>query len=140
MQLLELEAAARLGMSRTPVREAMVRLEQEGVVELRPRHGMRILPLSAAALAEIYEVTMALEGAAAETLARKGASDADIIAMRAAVADMEVALARDDLTAWSQADERFHSLLVKAAGTPVSLRGRSSVGAVPQGVHDDAST
>ena len=115
-QLLELEAAARLGMSRTPVREAMVRLEQEGMVELRPRHGMRVLPLSGTALAEIYEVITALEGAAAETVARKGAAAEDILAMRAAVAEMDTALSRDDLMAWSQADECFHRLLVKAAG------------------------
>jgi DNA-binding GntR family transcriptional regulator len=116
MQLLELEAAARLGMSRTPVREAMVRLEQEGMIELRSRHGMRVLPLSATALAEIYEVLTALESAAAETVARKGMTATDIAAMRTAVADMDAALARDDLLAWSHADERFHSLLVKAAG------------------------
>jgi DNA-binding GntR family transcriptional regulator len=115
-QLLELEAAARLGMSRTPVREAMVRLEQEGMVELRPRHGMRVLPLSAEALAEIYEVVTALESAAAESVARKGAAPADIAAMRMAVADMDAALARDDLVAWSKADERFHRALVHAAG------------------------
>jgi DNA-binding GntR family transcriptional regulator len=98
------------------VREAMVRLEQEGMIELRPRHGMRVLPLSATALAEIYEVITALEGAAAETLARNGAAAGDILAMRAAVAEMDTALARDDLMAWSRADEWFHSLLVKAAG------------------------
>src|SRR5690348_146065 len=45
--VLELEAAARLGMSRTPVREAMVRLRAEGMVEIRARHGMRVLPVSA---------------------------------------------------------------------------------------------
>jgi DNA-binding GntR family transcriptional regulator len=114
--LLELEAAARLGMSRTPVREAMVRLEQDGMVELRPRHGMRVLPLSAAALSEIYEVVTALESAAAETVARNGASPADIAALRTAVADMDAALARDDLMAWSKADEEFHRSLVHAAG------------------------
>ncbi|MGL4975475.1 MAG: GntR family transcriptional regulator, partial [Bosea sp. (in: a-proteobacteria)] len=42
--MLEQEAGLRLGMSRTPVREAMVRLQQEGMVEIRPRHGMRVLP------------------------------------------------------------------------------------------------
>jgi DNA-binding GntR family transcriptional regulator len=45
--LLEQELASLLGMSRTPVREAMVRLEKEGAVEIRPRHGMRVLPISA---------------------------------------------------------------------------------------------
>jgi DNA-binding GntR family transcriptional regulator len=115
-QLLELEAAERLGMSRTPVREAMVRLEQEGMVEIRPRHGMRVLPISAEALADIYEILTALEGAAAEAAARKGASADQIQALRQAVSDMDAALAADDLTAWSRADARFHKLLVSLGG------------------------
>ena len=44
---LEQEAALALGMSRTPVREALIRLQNEGLVELVPRHGMRVLPVSA---------------------------------------------------------------------------------------------
>jgi DNA-binding GntR family transcriptional regulator len=115
-QMLELEAAARLGMSRTPVREAMVRLEQEGMVELRSRHGMRVLPISADALAEIYEILTALEGAAAEAAARKGADDEQLAGLQHAVDDMEVALASDDLIRWSRADARFHRLLVELAG------------------------
>jgi DNA-binding transcriptional regulator YhcF (GntR family) len=88
-QMLELEAAARLGMSRTPVREAMVRLEQEGMVELRSRHGMRVLPISADALAEIYEILTALEGIAAEAAARKGASLTQLAGLQQAVDEME---------------------------------------------------
>ena len=61
-QLLEQEAAERLDMSRTPVREAMVRLRQDGMVEIRPRHGMRVLPVSARDMAELYAVLTALEG------------------------------------------------------------------------------
>jgi DNA-binding GntR family transcriptional regulator len=115
-QMLEQEAAARLGMSRTPVREAMVRLEQEGMIELRPRHGMRVLPISPEALAEIYEILTALEGMAAELAALKGAQSAQLAALQQAVDDMEMALAADDLTGWSQADARFHRLLVELAG------------------------
>ncbi|MGL5448660.1 MAG: GntR family transcriptional regulator [Rhabdaerophilum sp.] len=115
-QMLELEAAARLGMSRTPVREAMVRLEQEGMVELRSRHGMRVLPISADALAEIYDILTALEGMAAEMAARKGADTAELAALQHAVDEMEEALAADDLKSWSQADARFHRLLVELAG------------------------
>ncbi len=114
-QMLELEAAARLGMSRTPVREAMVRLEQEGMVELRPRHGMRVLPISPDALAEIYEILTALEGMAAEAAARKGASPEQLAALQEAVDEMEEALAADDLLRWSQADARFHRQLVELA-------------------------
>lgn len=115
-QILELEAAARLGMSRTPVREAMVRLEQEGMVELRSRHGMRVLPISAEALAEIYDILTALEGMAAEMAARKGADPAELASLQHAVDEMEVALAEDDLGRWSKADARFHRLLVALAG------------------------
>ena len=45
-QFLEQEIAEQLSMSRTPTREAMVRLANEGLVEVRPRHGMRVLPIS----------------------------------------------------------------------------------------------
>jgi DNA-binding GntR family transcriptional regulator len=115
-QMLELEAAARLGMSRTPVREAMVRLEQEGMVELRPRHGMRVLPISPDALAEIYDILTALEGMAAEVAARKGASPVQLAGLQQAVNEMEDALAADELLRWSEADARFHRLLVEIAG------------------------
>jgi DNA-binding GntR family transcriptional regulator len=114
--MLELEAAARLGMSRTPVREAMIRLEQEGMVELRPRHGMRVLPISPEALAEIYDILTALEGAAAEAAARKGAQPAELAELQRAVDEMEAALAIDDLPGWGRADARFHRLLVGLAG------------------------
>jgi DNA-binding GntR family transcriptional regulator len=130
-QLLELEAAALLGMSRTPVREAMVRLEQEGIVELRSRHGMRVRPLSADALAEIYEVLTALESAAAESVARKGVPSASTDALRQAVRDMDHALEADDLLAWSEADERFHSLLV-------TLSGNKRLAALVEQVSDQA--
>lgn len=115
-QLLEQEAARRLGMSRTPVREAMIRLERDGVVEIRPRHGMRVLPVSSRDMREIYEVLTALESSAAEIVARRGATPGEISRLRAAVADMDAALGRDDLDGWAEADKRFHGLLVALAG------------------------
>ena len=114
--LLEQEAAERLGMSRTPVREAMIRLEKDGVVEVRPRHGMRVLPVSPDDMREIYQVLTALESAAAEAVARRGATPAEIASLRAAVADMEAALDRGDLDGWADADKRFHWLLVTLTG------------------------
>lgn len=115
-QLLEQEAAERLGMSRTPVREAMVRLKEDGMVEIRPRHGMRVLPVSSADMREIYEVLTALESTAAGMVAQRGASPAELASLRAVVTDMEEALGRDDLDAWAAADKRFHWLLVTLAG------------------------
>jgi DNA-binding GntR family transcriptional regulator len=68
--VLEQDLAQELGMSRTPVREAMIHLAKEGLVEVRPRHGFRVLPISAKDMVDIYEILTALESTAAATLAR----------------------------------------------------------------------
>jgi DNA-binding GntR family transcriptional regulator len=112
-QVLEQELAEMLEMSRTPVREAMVRLADEGMVEVRPRHGMRVLPISADDMREIYDVLTALESMAAERVAARGVSPEELRALRQAVVDMDAALAADDLRTWAAADERFHLLLVE---------------------------
>ena len=70
-QALEQELATELGMSRTPVREALIRLEREGLVELIPRRGMRVVPLSPADMKEIYDVLTGLETAALALMERK---------------------------------------------------------------------
>jgi DNA-binding GntR family transcriptional regulator len=114
--VLELEAAARLGMSRTPVREAMVRLRAEGIVEIRARHGMRVLPVSADDMREIYEVLTSLEATAAGLVARRGIAKEALVSLSMAVANMDDALDRDDLEAWAQADESFHRTLINSCG------------------------
>ena len=115
-QFTEEELAARLQMSRTPTREAMLRLAGEGLVEVRPRHGMRVKPVSTVDMREIYEVLTALESTAAALAAARTNKGDSIRQLRTAIRDMDAALARDDLRAWAQADERFHELLVAAAG------------------------
>ena len=115
-QALEQELAQMLDMSRTPVREALIRLAEEGMVEVRPRHGMRVLPVSADDMREIYEILTSLESTAAELVAARGVSDAELAELKRAVAEMDAALARDDLRHWAQADEKFHMLLVKYSG------------------------
>ena len=70
-QVLESELADELGISRTPMRETMMRLAAEGLVEVVPRHGMRVLPVSPGDMAEIYVVLTALESTAAELLASR---------------------------------------------------------------------
>lgn len=115
-QATEQEVAARLEMSRTPTREALVRLENDGLVEIRPRHGMRVLPVSADDMQEIYQILTGLEASAAASVAAKGLDDAEIAELEQAVSDMEDALRLDDLDSWAKADERFHSLLVDYSG------------------------
>lgn len=112
-QVLEQELAQMLDMSRTPVREALIRLSEEGMVEVRPRHGMRVLPVSANDMREIYEILTSLESTAAELAAARGVTDSELADLKQAVADMDAALEKDDLRKWAAADEKFHMLLVK---------------------------
>lgn len=115
-QALEQELAGQLGMSRTPVREAMIRLEEDGLVEVRPRHGMRVLPISPADMREIYELLTELEPAAARMVAERGATPDQLAELERAVGDMDIALAADDLDSWAEADARFHRCLVDFSG------------------------
>jgi DNA-binding GntR family transcriptional regulator len=113
--MLEQELAELLEMSRTPVREAMIRLAREGMIDIRPRHGMRVLPVSAKDMREIYEILTALESEAAAQIARDGATPARIAELKAAVAQMDETLKADDLEAWARADDRFHRLILDTA-------------------------
>jgi DNA-binding GntR family transcriptional regulator len=115
-QVLEQELAADLGMSRTPVREALVRLQNERFVQLIPRHGMRVVPLSIQELREVYEVLTSLELAAIERLARAELDDEAFTAIEKAVDEMDFAAKRRDVDAWAKADERFHHMLVTLCG------------------------
>jgi DNA-binding GntR family transcriptional regulator len=113
---LEQEVALALGMSRTPVREALVRLKNEGLVELIPRHGMRVLPVSPTDMREIYEILTALECLASEIVARRGLDEASLAPLVQASEAMDAALRVDDLDAWARADEQFHAGLVELSG------------------------
>ncbi len=115
-QATEQAISENLNMSRTPLREALIRLEKEGLVELRPRHGMRVLPISVGDMKEIYEVLTALEATAAGLVASKGLDDDSLRLLDKAVEDMDRALSADELEAWAQADKRFHGLLVEFCG------------------------
>jgi len=114
----EQEIAVRLGMSRTPVHEAIIRLQEDGLVRVLAKRGVLICPLAPEDIREIYEVLIAIEAMAAELLAalpgseREAASDE----LEAANAEMDLALAQDDLRRWAEADDRFHRLLVERCG------------------------
>lgn len=113
---LETELAERLNMSRTPVREALLALEGQGLLEMRPRKGARILSLSPHDMGEIYEVLTALESVAARNAANAGYGDEDLLGLARAIDDMDDALVANDLRAWADGDDRFHSELVRLGG------------------------
>jgi DNA-binding GntR family transcriptional regulator len=110
---LEEELALRLGMSRTPIREALIRLEQEGFVELIPRRGMRVKPLTGRDIRDMTEVLACLESAAAEKLAARKPGPQEMARLEEAIAAMDRALDGENMMAWAEADYRFHCLLVE---------------------------
>ena len=115
-QATEPEIAALLGMSRTPVREALIRLEAEGLVQLRPRHGAQVLPIEPDDMREIYEILTALEPEAAASLAARRPDAETLRPMEEATDEMERAFAAGDLDGWATADDRFHRLLLSLYG------------------------
>ncbi|MGB6105826.1 MAG: GntR family transcriptional regulator [Pusillimonas sp.] len=117
-QALEQELALALGMSRTPIHEALICLQSEGLVELIPRRGMRVLPVSADDMREIYVVLTALECAAVEIVALRRLGKQELQPLADATRDMAAALEEGGagLEAWAAADERFHKQLLELCG------------------------
>ncbi|HTH98397.1 MAG TPA: GntR family transcriptional regulator [Stellaceae bacterium] len=130
-RFLEPELAQQLGMSRTPVREALIRLEAEDLVRIIPRRGIQIAPVTAQVMEEIYEIVTALEAAAARRLAYTP-TPARLAPLREALQRMDAALEDGDLDAWGEADEAFHRALITQAGNErlaaTALRYRDQVG------------
>lgn len=112
---LEQELAEVLGVSRTPLREAALRLEADGFVGIRPRLGILVRPISARDMAEIYDVLTELEPFAARLLAERSLGADEAEALWQPVEQMKVCLDRRDLTAWAAADRMFHTRLVQLA-------------------------
>ncbi len=113
---LESELAVLLGMSRTPVREAALTLESQGLVEMRPRKGVRVLTLSPNDMRDIYDVLTELESLAARRAAERGLTKTELAQLSAAIHDMEAAVAQGSMEDWAEADERFHLELVRLSG------------------------
>ncbi len=113
---LETELADRLGMSRTPVRQATLMLEAQGLLEVQPRKGVRINSISIKDMEDIYEILTELECLAARRAAQADLKKTDLKLLLDAINAMETALASEDREAWAMADEAFHTELVRLGG------------------------
>lgn len=113
---LERDLAELLGISRTPLKEALVRLENEDLITVQPRHGIQVKPLSADIMEEIYQIITALECEAVFQLAMQGVDDNKLRAMDVTGKRMEEALNNDDIEGWARADEDFHRMLLDYCG------------------------
>jgi DNA-binding GntR family transcriptional regulator len=145
-RLGEVELADRLGVSRTPVREALGRLAAEGLVEIVPNRGARVSSWSVAELEEVFELRAALEPRLA-ALAASRATTADAMELEHLAREMERAGAAGphrDLDALVPLNRGFHGRLVGLAGRPATaaaLAGAVHAPIVLRNFHayDDAS-
>lgn len=112
LRLDEKRLAAQLGVSRTPVREALARLEHEGLVEIIPRRGVRVIRKSKAEIVEMIIAWAALEAMAAR-LATERAPDTEISALRTLFSEFEEDELRSHLDEYSAANLRFHQRIIE---------------------------
>lgn len=116
-RLGEVELAAQLGMSRTPVREALRSLSAQGLVEILPNRGARVVRWSATDLEEIYELRSMLESHAARRAATRISSDA-ITLMDSLCDEMEWCAGCGDNVEFAKLTEfnaQFHGVILQAA-------------------------
>jgi DNA-binding GntR family transcriptional regulator len=112
----EPELTERLGIGRTPVREALRRLAQERLVEVFPRRGMFVTEVDARDLARLCEVRVALEPEAAR-LAAERATQADLSELRSVLAELDGGRKREP-RALIDLDERIHRAIYHASHNP----------------------
>ncbi len=113
----------RLAVSRTPVRQALFRLQQEGLVEVMFRSGWRVLPFDFDKFDQLYDLRMVLETTAAQRLCQQEAGESSPLLQDLKERWLVPASERsDDATQVAAWDEAFHETLVKAAGNAEMAR------------------
>lgn len=112
--LSEQELADRIGVSRTPVREALLQLAAEDLVELVPKRGARVSPLTGREIRELMELRGIVERYAAQQLVSAGA--ASVAELRSLLERQRELTGADQAREFIAVDHRFHSALVSAVG------------------------
>jgi DNA-binding GntR family transcriptional regulator len=126
LRLDERRLAQQLGISRTPLRGAIARLEHEGLVKTVARRGIYVVRKSKAEIIEIITVWAALESMAAR-LATSAASDREIAALREFFAEFDGARIEAKLDEYSEANLRFHQRIIEMSHNALLVRLASSI-------------
>ena len=113
--LTEASITSRLGTSRTPVRAALARLAEEGLVELSPNRGAVVLGVTSEDLVDIYKMRMRLEGLASREAAKK-ISDEDKKLLTDSVELSEFYIRKKDAEKLKELDSEFHDIIYRASG------------------------
>lgn len=118
--LSEGDVAAELGISRTPVREAFLRLAAEGWLRLFPRRGALVVPVAPGEAEAVVDARLLLEGHAVEVaVATPATREALVAGLRDLLDRQRAAVRAGDLDAYAEHDSAFHLALVAAGGNPV---------------------
>ncbi len=113
--------ASSLGISRTPVRDALRRLEMEGLAEYSPRHGWSIFALRLEDVVQIFTIKDALESMLARESTSRMTEDDDV-ELGDAMAAMDAAAEESDLEAWLEAERRWHRALNTPSGNERAIK------------------
>ena len=112
--ILEREVAEILDMSRTPVREALVRLENDEALQLIPRRGFYVEAIEKNDLRDIYQLSATLDGLAIE-LATKQMQTAEINRLEMLVNKQQEALDKQEFSEWAKLDDEFHTVIIECS-------------------------
>lgn len=118
--LSEVAVCAELGLSRTPVHEAFLRLAAEELLTLESRKGAVVRPMSPSEADDVVEMREAVEAAAARRLVRNTVPAALLVELRSLLATQESCVADDDVDGFVDADDRFHTAVVEASRNPIA--------------------
>ena len=113
--LTEIALSTRHGVSRTPLRGALHRLAEEGLIEIVPNRGAVVIGVGREELIDIYKIRMRLEGLASREATEK-ISDEDIEKLRESVELAEFYIKRQDAEHLKELDSQFHDIIYKASG------------------------
>ena len=126
-RLSEAEIGVRLGVSRTPVRQALFRLRNEGFLEVEAKSGWYVKPLDFAKIDELYDLRITLEVASVTKLCNRSGSDNAELDSLKTVWLVPVAERLGDAGEVGALDEQFHVALVRAAGNAEMARVHQDV-------------
>lgn len=113
-RLMEIALAEKLGVSRTPIREAMRKLELEGLVVMIPRRGAQVANITEKDLNDVLEVRIALENVAIEKACTR-MSEEDMGRLWLAAKEFERTMAEGNLVRLAEADVAFHEIIYRAS-------------------------
>lgn len=125
-RMMEVELADDMGVSRTPIREAIRKLEKEGLVTIEPRRGAYASDISIKDIEDVLEVRQDLEGMAAALAAIK-ATDEQKDELRQATEDYKCAVESGDIQEMIKLDEAFHKLIVSCSGNKTLIQMVSQI-------------